>query len=331
MSSGSGTGARESIPDVIGIERPGDEERTLGEHVRAAPVHVRGSPDLIDDLAELMTPWPEFMLHGNVVKELWRDLRAPFFDFQWVLHDEEADEVVGLGNSIPLFWDGEIEHLPDGFDAVLQTSARHLAEGVRPNTLSALQATVSVKRRGQGLSGLLIQAMRTVAGAHGFEHLIAPVRPTWKERYPLVPIERYMTWRRDDGLPFDPWLRLHEKLGGRMLAPCPRVDPHLRVGGRMGIVDRHGLPGKRRIRRAGSAGAGADRPRARRRRARRTERVGPSRPGCRPDVKDRRPRRSNSQASAAGGILGELDEGARDTRPLRRAGYSSSRGQDLNL
>lgn len=36
-----------------------------------------------------------------------------------------------------------------------------------------------------------------------------------------MPIERYMTWRRDDGLPFDPWLRLHEKLGGRMLAPCP--------------------------------------------------------------------------------------------------------------
>lgn len=36
-----------------------------------------------------------------------------------------------------------------------------------------------------------------------------------------MPIERYMTWRRDDGLPFDPWLRLHERLGGRMLAPCP--------------------------------------------------------------------------------------------------------------
>jgi GNAT superfamily N-acetyltransferase len=178
-------------------------------------------PDLIDHLAEVMTSWPEFMLHGNVAKELWRELRAPFFDFQWVLHDEEADEVVGLGNSIPLFWDGDVDHLPDGFDAVLQTSARHLAEGVRPNTLSALQATVSVKWRGQGLSGLLIQAMRTVAGVHGFEHLIAPVRPTWKERYPLVPIERYMTWRRDDGLPFDPWLRLHEKLGGRMLAPCP--------------------------------------------------------------------------------------------------------------
>ena len=90
-----------------------------------------------------------------------------------------------------------------------------------PNTLSALMATVSLQRRGEGLSGLLIQAMRTVAGRSGFDHLIAPVRPTWKVRYPLVPIERYMQWRREDGLPFDPWLRLHERLGGRMLAPCP--------------------------------------------------------------------------------------------------------------
>ena len=43
--------------------------------------------------------------------------------------------------------------------------------------------------------------------------LIAPVRPSWKERYPLVPIERYAQWRRDDGLPFDPWMRVHERLG----------------------------------------------------------------------------------------------------------------------
>jgi GNAT superfamily N-acetyltransferase len=179
-------------------------------------------PDLMDHLGEVTTSsWPEFMLHTSVAKELWKEMRAAFLDFQWVLHDEEADEVVGLGNSVPLFWDGAVEHLPAGFDAVLQASVREHADGVRPNTLSALQATVAPERRGEGLSGFLIQAMRTVAGAHGFEHLIAPVRPTWKERYPLVPIERYMTWRRDDGLPFDPWLRLHEKLGGQMLAPCP--------------------------------------------------------------------------------------------------------------
>lgn len=70
-------------------------------------------PDLIDQSGVVvMTSWPEFMLQSNVAKELWRELRAPFFDFQWVLHDEEADEVVGLGNSIPLFWDGEVNTSP---------------------------------------------------------------------------------------------------------------------------------------------------------------------------------------------------------------------------
>ncbi|MGZ4397496.1 MAG: hypothetical protein ACXVZ1_03660, partial [Gaiellaceae bacterium] len=50
----------------------------------------------------------------------------------------------------------------------------------------------------------------------------APVRPSWKERYPLVPIERYATWRRSDGLFFDPWMRVHERLGARILKPEPR-------------------------------------------------------------------------------------------------------------
>jgi GNAT superfamily N-acetyltransferase len=178
-------------------------------------------PDLIQHLDLVKDSWPEFMRHGNVVVELWRDLRARTMDLQLVLYDEEEDEVVGLGNTTPLSWDGDVEHLPDGFDAALLDGVRQHAEGIPPNTISALQAVVSEPRRGQGLSGLLIQAMRTLAGTHGFVHLIAPVRPTWKERYPLVTIERYVTWRRDDGLPFDPWLRLHERLGGRMLAPCP--------------------------------------------------------------------------------------------------------------
>jgi hypothetical protein len=52
--------------------------------------------------------------------------------------------------------------------------------------------------------------------------VIAPVRPTWKERYPLIPIAEYMAWRRPDGSHFDPWLRIHETVGGEILAACPR-------------------------------------------------------------------------------------------------------------
>lgn len=59
--------------------------------------------------------------------------------------------------------------------------------------------------------------MGTVARVHGLSPLLAPVRPSWKDRYPITPINRYIEWRRDDRLLFDPWLRTHERLGGRVL------------------------------------------------------------------------------------------------------------------
>ncbi|OLD96560.1 MAG: hypothetical protein AUG80_14255 [Candidatus Rokubacteria bacterium 13_1_20CM_4_68_9] len=51
------------------------------------------------------------------------------------------------------------------------------------------------------------------------------VRPTLKARYPLAPMERYVTWTTDDGEPFDPWMRVHARLGAEMVrvAPCTLV------------------------------------------------------------------------------------------------------------
>jgi hypothetical protein len=43
-----------------------------------------------------------------------------------------------------------------------------------------------------------------------------------KDRHPLVPIEEYIEWRRADGSAFDPWIRVHERLGGRIATPLPR-------------------------------------------------------------------------------------------------------------
>ncbi len=37
-----------------------------------------------------------------------------------------------------------------------------------------------------------------------------------------TPIERYARWRREDGLPLDPWMRVHARLGGEVLRPEPR-------------------------------------------------------------------------------------------------------------
>jgi hypothetical protein len=93
---------------------------------------------------------------------------------------------------------------------------------VPPTALGALQIVVGSDRQGTGLAGLMLDAMRANAHAHGFRALMACVRPTWKPRYPLTPIDRYATWRRDDGLPFDPWIRIHARAGGRIVRASPR-------------------------------------------------------------------------------------------------------------
>jgi hypothetical protein len=52
--------------------------------------------------------------------------------------------------------------------------------------------------------------------------LIAPVRPNWKERYPITPIETYVHWTREDGTAFDPWIRTHQRLGATLGPALPR-------------------------------------------------------------------------------------------------------------
>ncbi|HEX9415506.1 MAG TPA: hypothetical protein VF895_02225 [Gaiellaceae bacterium] len=78
---------------------------------------------------------------------------------------------------------------------------------------------VPAAQQGRGASRTALEAMIAIARDRGLTDVIAPVRPSWKARYPLVPIERYAAWRRDDGLLFDPWMRVHERLGGTVLAP----------------------------------------------------------------------------------------------------------------
>ena len=123
---------------------------------------------------------------------------------------------------VPLRWDGTVEDLPDGIDGAI---ARGFDEG-GANTLCALVIMVPSKPAGTRRQPARAEGMIEIAREHGFGALIAPVRPNWKERYPLTPIERYARWRRDDGLLFDPWMRVHERLGRAILKPEPGYPHH---------------------------------------------------------------------------------------------------------
>jgi hypothetical protein len=187
----------------------------------------------VDERPELVEPgWertrdtlPEYNMHGDVLNVYWGRLTEERPEFQFHLIGE-ADEVLARACSIPVRWNGTVEDLPAGIDGAI---ARGFDEG-GASALCALVIMVPQGLQRRGLSAAAVTAMGEIARRRGLSSLIAPVRPSWKERYPLVPIERYANWRRPDGFLFDPWMRVHERLGATVLKPEPRS---LRITGKV--------------------------------------------------------------------------------------------------
>jgi GNAT superfamily N-acetyltransferase len=127
--------------------------------------------------------------------------------------------VIAELHSVPTPWDGSEADLPSGWD---EAFTRAFESEREPTVLCALAIAVLPERRGEQLSNRMIEAMRDAARTHALRELIAPVRPTLKERYPLTPIERFVEWRRADGTHFDPWIRTHERVGGEIIALAPQ-------------------------------------------------------------------------------------------------------------
>jgi GNAT superfamily N-acetyltransferase len=164
--------------------------------------------------------WPEFLYHDAVTERLFGRVVSEYAECQFYAWDDERKEVVGVGNAIPATWDGAPDTLLDrGIDGVME--ARFADDAPAPNVLCALQILLAPECRGHGLSGRMIQRMAEIGRANGLDTLIAPVRPNLKHRYPLAPIERYIEWRRPDGMLFDPWLRTHERLGAVIAKVAP--------------------------------------------------------------------------------------------------------------
>ena len=166
---------------------------------------------------------PEYNNHGDVLNAYWGRLTEERPEFQFHLLGDK-DEVLARARSLPVRWDGSLQDLPTGIDGAI---ARGFDEG-GANVLCAMVIMIPRNLQGRGLSTVALQAIGELASRHGFTALIAPVRPSWKERYPLVPIERYAAWRRPDGSLFDPWMRVHERVGATIL----KTEPHsLRITG----------------------------------------------------------------------------------------------------
>ena len=182
-----------------------------------------------DDLADYRSQagaiaeasWPEFMLHDPVADEHWHELFDRFHDYQFAMLDTENNRMAAMGNSVPFYWDKSLEELPEGgWDWVFANAVEGHKRGITPNIQSAIQINIHPDYQSQGLSGNMVAAMRAMGKTKGFKHLVAPVRPNQKSKYPLTNIDDYIQWKNQDGLPFDAWLRVHARAGARIIKPC---------------------------------------------------------------------------------------------------------------
>jgi GNAT superfamily N-acetyltransferase len=187
---------------------------------KISPVERTDYRELISFVSEAV--WPEFMLNSPVSDQYWDGLFEYFADYQFALLDQDDNRVAGIANSVPLSWKGSLEELPDeGWDWAMIKSAADHANGIQPDLLCGIQISIVPGFQGQGLSKIMLAEMVNLAREKGYPRVIIPVRPSLKHRYPLTPIDSYIRWTTAEGLPFDPWLRVHVRSGGRIIKPCP--------------------------------------------------------------------------------------------------------------
>ena len=168
-------------------------------------------PDLAEAMWAMDSSWPEFMRHDPIGGLFYSNVEDRFADYV-LCGQDDAGEIVAQAHSIP-FVLGEEELPLNGWDGVIRTGVLTAFDGGTPDAISAIEIAIRPDHQGRASRHRCSCAMRDNAARHGFAELVAPVRPSGKEDV-HEPMATYAFRTRDDGLPVDPWLRVHVRAGG---------------------------------------------------------------------------------------------------------------------
>ena len=185
-------------------------------------VTFRERPDLAARRGEVSAVWPEFMLHDHVATVYYGDVDGRWAD--WSILAFEGDRVLAVGHAVTFAMGTDLDRpeLPDdGWDGVIMWSYEDLLDDRAPTAVSALEVSILPEARGAGLAQAMLGRLGSIAVSRGFDALAVPVRPSRKHFEPEVPMTDYCARVRPDGLPEDPWLRVHARMGAEIVKVCP--------------------------------------------------------------------------------------------------------------
>ncbi|MFJ4125081.1 N-acetyltransferase [[Kitasatospora] papulosa] len=180
-------------------------------------------PELAGALDRMPVTWPGFVLEDLVGWAYFPRIAADLPEYVLVATGPDGG-VVARGYSVPfaLGAHGRGSLPASGWDQVLLWAFSDLLHGRTPDTVSAIEIAVATGLQGRGVSGRMLTAMRENARRLGFDEVVAPVRPSAKHADAGSPMEEYARrTREEDGLPADPWLRVHVRAGGVIDSVAP--------------------------------------------------------------------------------------------------------------
>ena len=176
-------------------------------------------PERWDAWEKLDGGWPAFMINDPTAGFYYGYIEDAYAEHCLLATDTATGEPVAKAHSVPLSYAEDLDlGLPEGgWDWAIRQATHDRLRGAEPVICSALEIMIRPGMRGTGLSGRMLSAMRDNVARLGFRDLIAPVRPSGKHQHPQTPIDAYAFEQRPDGLPVDPWLRVHVRAGARIV------------------------------------------------------------------------------------------------------------------
>ncbi len=167
----------------------------------------------------IQNAFPRIVLESKVTEEYWPRLETYFPEYQVYLTNS-TKEIVAFINAIPFSYKRPLNELPDdGWDWMLKQGIENKEQNIIPNCIGGLQIIVNTNYLGQGYSRIIINAAKSLRTEKGLEHLLIPIRPTFKHHFPHMEMEKYMHYQ-EEGKLYDPWIRSHLRNDARIIKVC---------------------------------------------------------------------------------------------------------------
>ncbi|MBD9357368.1 GNAT family N-acetyltransferase [Methylomonas albis] len=165
--------------------------------------------------------WPSFLAGHHKGIDHSETIDAEFADLQLMALCRKDGNVVGVAHAVALPNTAIPDVLPaEGWDWAIERALLQPRQRERGETPCILSITVLPRFQRAGIASALLLEYLERARQNGAINVIAPVRPILGATLLNMPTEVFLELRRPDGYHIDPWIRTHEKLGGKIAGIC---------------------------------------------------------------------------------------------------------------